>query len=132
MEAIQQKVDGQEITSDVKHGGGKIIDLMEALKASLAAGARKRRRCVGTSGFAFKEWKGPFYPDDLKDDAMLGYYAVAVSDGRDQQHVLPVAAGARAAGLGVAGAGRVHFAIKASQRITHHARLAKPGSRRTC
>ena len=30
---------------------------------------------VGTSGFAFKEWKGPFYPKDLKDDAMLGYYA---------------------------------------------------------
>ena len=30
---------------------------------------------VGTSGFAFKEWKGPFYPEDLKDDGMLGYYA---------------------------------------------------------
>ena len=30
---------------------------------------------VGTSGFAFKEWKGPFYPEDLKDDAMLGYYS---------------------------------------------------------
>ena len=25
---------------------------------------------VGTSGFSFKEWKGPFYPADLKDDAM--------------------------------------------------------------
>ena len=36
LEAIQSKVEGQEITADVKTGGeGKIIDLMEALKASL-------------------------------------------------------------------------------------------------
>lgn len=35
--AIQQKVEGQEITAEpVEEGGGKIIDLMEALKASLA------------------------------------------------------------------------------------------------
>lgn len=40
MEAIQRKVDGQEITSDAKQeGGGKILDLMEALKASLATPA---------------------------------------------------------------------------------------------
>src|SRR3954462_1263464 len=37
MEAIQRKVDGQDITADVTpDGGGKIIDLMEPLKASLA------------------------------------------------------------------------------------------------
>jgi DNA end-binding protein Ku len=36
MEAIQRKIDGQDITADVTpDGGGKIIDLMEALKASL-------------------------------------------------------------------------------------------------
>jgi len=37
METIQRKVDGQDITSDIspEAGGGKIIDLMEALKASL-------------------------------------------------------------------------------------------------
>ena len=40
LEAIQRKVDGQEITSEPSiDGGGKIIDLMEALKASLAKGA---------------------------------------------------------------------------------------------
>src|SRR6185503_18358688 len=39
METIQRKVEGQDITSDAPAdgGGGKIIDLMEALKASLAA-----------------------------------------------------------------------------------------------
>jgi len=29
----------------------------------------------GTSGFSFKEWKGPFYPEDLPADEMLGFYA---------------------------------------------------------
>src|SRR5439155_17255750 len=38
LETIQRKIDGQDITSDVApEAGGKIIDLMEALKASLAA-----------------------------------------------------------------------------------------------
>ena len=37
MEAIQRKIEGQDITADaaVPDGGGKILDLMEALKASL-------------------------------------------------------------------------------------------------
>ena len=40
MEAIQRKIDGQDITADVTpDGGGKIIDLMEALKQSLAKSA---------------------------------------------------------------------------------------------
>ena len=42
LETIQRKVDGQDITSDAPaiDGGGKIIDLMEALKASLMASQR--------------------------------------------------------------------------------------------
>lgn len=78
---------------------------------------------AGTSGYAFKEWKGTFYPDDLKDDAMLGYYAskfrtVEINNTfyrLPKEHVL------------IDWASRVPdgftFAIKASQRITHHARL---------
>ena len=43
METIQRKVDGEDIvTADIiVDGGGKVIDLMEALKASLAAGKAK-------------------------------------------------------------------------------------------
>ena len=38
METIQRKIEGQDITADVPaESGGKILDLMEALKASLAA-----------------------------------------------------------------------------------------------
>ena len=37
LEAIQRKIDGQDITADVSAGtDGKIVDLMDALKASLA------------------------------------------------------------------------------------------------
>ena len=30
---------------------------------------------TGTSGFAYKEWKGSFYPEDLADSKMLPFYA---------------------------------------------------------
>jgi uncharacterized protein YecE (DUF72 family) len=30
---------------------------------------------AGTSGFSYKEWKGSFYPEKMKNDAMLPYYA---------------------------------------------------------
>jgi uncharacterized protein YecE (DUF72 family) len=30
--------------------------------------------CVGTSGFKFADWKGPFYPEELKDKDWLSYY----------------------------------------------------------
>jgi len=78
---------------------------------------------VGTSGFAFKEWKGPFYPADLKDDGMLGHYAgryptVEINNTfyrLPKEHVLQD------------WASQVHdrftFSIKASQRITHYGRL---------
>lgn len=40
LETIQRKVEGQDITADIApESGGKIIDLMEALKASLATAA---------------------------------------------------------------------------------------------
>ena len=81
------------------------------------------RLLAGTSGYAFKEWKGSFYPGDLKNDAMLGFYAGRFSTVEinntfyrlPREHVL------------LEWAAQVPetftFAIKASQRITHHARL---------
>jgi DNA end-binding protein Ku len=42
LETIQRKVDGQDITADIApESGGKIIDLMEALKASLTKGTKE-------------------------------------------------------------------------------------------
>jgi uncharacterized protein YecE (DUF72 family) len=82
---------------------------------------------AGTSGFAFKEWKGSFYPSDLRDDAMLGYYASKFPsvEINNTFYRLPKE------GVLQAWAAQVPepftFAIKASQRITHYARL-KPES----
>jgi uncharacterized protein YecE (DUF72 family) len=78
---------------------------------------------AGTSGYSFKEWKGSFYPEDIKPDAMLGFYSTKFPSIEinntfyrlPKEHVL------------LEWASQVPesftFAIKASQRITHHTRL---------
>ena len=38
------------------------------------------RILAGTSGFAFKEWKGVFYPSDLKDAGFTDTQAETVTD----------------------------------------------------
>ncbi len=78
---------------------------------------------AGTSGYAFKEWKGNFYPADMKDDGMLGYYAgqfpaVEINNTfyrLPKEHVL--------AEWAAQVPDTFRFSIKASQRITHFARL---------
>jgi len=37
------------------------------------------RLFLGTSGFAYPEWKGDFYPSDIKPNAMLAFYAECFS-----------------------------------------------------
>jgi len=82
---------------------------------------------AGTSGFAFKEWKGPFYPAKFKDDEMLGFYAgkFPTVEINNTFYRLPKEA------VLLDWASQVPesftFAIKASQKITHFARL-KPES----
>jgi len=83
---------------------------------------------AGTSGYAFKEWKGTFYPTDIKPDGMLAFYAsnfptVEINNTfyrMPRENVLLDWAAAVPAGF--------TFSIKASQRITHHARLKTESS----
>lgn len=35
---------------------------------------------IGTSGWSYNHWKGPFYPADLRNDQMLDYYAQHFKD----------------------------------------------------
>jgi uncharacterized protein YecE (DUF72 family) len=78
---------------------------------------------AGTSGYAFKEWKGSFYPDAVKDDGMLGYYSsrFPTVEINNTFYRLPKES------VLLEWAAQVPeeftFAVKASQRITHHARL---------
>ena len=81
------------------------------------------RLLAGTSGYAFKEWKGAFYPEDLKDDAWLGYYAskFPAVEINNTFYRLPKESVLRDWAAQVPE--QFTFSIKASQRITHHARL---------
>ena len=78
---------------------------------------------VGTSGYSYKEWKGSFYPADLKADAMLSYYASKLSAVEINNTFYRMPKESMLLGW----AGQVPpgftFVLKASQKITHYGRL---------
>jgi uncharacterized protein YecE (DUF72 family) len=82
-----------------------------------------KRLLAGASGYSFKEWKGVFYPQDMKPEAMLAWYAgrLPTVEINNSFYRMPAAAvlenWARSTPEGF------RFAIKASRRITHMARL---------
>lgn len=84
----------------------------------------KPRLWAGASGYAFKEWKGSFYPGKIASEAMLAWYAQRLPSVEinntfyrlPKREVLERWAQATPDGF--------RFSIKASRRITHDARLA--------
>ena len=84
------------------------------------------RILAGTSGWSFKEWKGSFYPKDLPDDGMLGFYAgrFPAVEINNTFYRLPeektFAAWAARAPNGFL------FAVKASRFLTHMKKLTDP------
>jgi uncharacterized protein YecE (DUF72 family) len=82
---------------------------------------------TGTSGFAYKAWKGSFYPKDLPDRRMLSFYAehLPAVEINNTFYRMP-----RPSVL-AAGAEQVpesfRFVLKASRRITHMKRLKDVG-----
>jgi uncharacterized protein YecE (DUF72 family) len=82
-----------------------------------------RKLLAGASGYSFKEWKGPFYPEAMKPDGMLAFYAerLPTVEINNTFYQMPKAAvlenWARSTPEGF------RFAIKASRRITHMSRL---------
>jgi uncharacterized protein YecE (DUF72 family) len=78
---------------------------------------------AGTSGFSYKEWKGPFYPEKLPAKDMLGYYAERLSTVEINNTFYRMPKRDMLKGW----AGKVPddfvFVLKASRKITHHARL---------
>ncbi|HEV8255649.1 MAG TPA: DUF72 domain-containing protein [Casimicrobiaceae bacterium] len=81
------------------------------------------RLLAGASGYSFKGWKGTFYPEKIKPEDMLAFYAghlptVEINNTFYQMPkiaVLETWAGSTPESF--------RFAIKASRRITHMARL---------
>jgi len=81
------------------------------------------RLLAGASGYSFKEWKGSFYPESIKPEGMLAFYAARLPTVEinntfyrmPRTEVLENWARSTPEGF--------RFAIKASRRITHMARL---------
>src|SRR3954469_23916230 len=81
------------------------------------------RLIAGASGYSYKEWQGTFYPEKIKTDAMLAFYAgrLPTVEVNNTFYQMPKPAVLQT----WSGATPEHFrfAIKASRRITHEARL---------
>ncbi len=82
---------------------------------------------TGTSGYSYKEWKGPFYPEKISPKEMLAYYAERLGSVEinntfyrmPKREVLESWAEQVPEGF--------RFAVKASRRITHLKRLKEVG-----
>ena len=78
---------------------------------------------VGTSGYSFPEWKGSFYPKSLPAAEMLPYYAARFPTVEINNTFYRLPKESVVVDWAAAVPDTFTFSIKASQRITHHARL---------
>jgi uncharacterized protein YecE (DUF72 family) len=81
------------------------------------------RLWAGASGYSYKEWKGSFYPEKIKPDAMLGYYAQQLPTVEINNTFYQMPKPSVLEHWAEATPEHFRFAIKASRRITHDARL---------
>jgi uncharacterized protein YecE (DUF72 family) len=82
---------------------------------------------VGTSGYAYKPWKGPFYPAGLPDAGMLCYYGERFGAVEINNSFYRMPKSAVLEGWAAEVPPDFRFVLKASQRITHFQRLKEAG-----
>lgn len=78
---------------------------------------------AGASGYSYKEWKSHFYPEDIKPDAMLAYYAERLPTVEINNTFYRMPKKDVLENWARSTPKDFRFAIKASRRITHMARL---------
>ena len=81
------------------------------------------RILAGTSGFAYKEWKGVFYPPEVKNDGMLAYYASRLPAVEINNTFYRMPKAAMLAQWASEVPESFRFVLKTPQRITHFKRL---------
>jgi uncharacterized protein YecE (DUF72 family) len=81
------------------------------------------RLLAGASGYAFKEWKGSFYPEKIKPEEMLAFYAAQLPSVEINNSFYAMPRPTVLAHWAEVTPESFRFAIKASKRITHDARL---------
>ena len=77
----------------------------------------------GASGYSFKEWKGVFYPQDIKAEDLLAYYAARLPTVEINNTFYRMPKASVLEHWAAAVPEDFRFSIKASQRITHMSRL---------
>jgi len=82
------------------------------------------RVLVGTSGFSYKEWKGSFYPEELKGADMLRFYAERFPTVEINNTFYRMPKKDLLARWAEEVPPDFVFVLKASRRITHEKRLA--------
>ena len=111
-------------------GGSGVAPKLRLAEYSLSlalAMQDSKRLAAGASGYSFKEWKGSFYPQTLKPEAMLAWYAERLPTVEINNTFYQMPKVAVLENWAKATPEAFRFAIKASRRITHIARL-KPES----
>jgi uncharacterized protein YecE (DUF72 family) len=83
----------------------------------------RRKLHAGASGYSFKEWKGPFYPEKCKPEEMLPFYAARLPTVEINNTFYRMPAVSMLENWVNTTPDDFRFAIKASRRITHMARL---------
>jgi len=78
---------------------------------------------VGTSGYSYKEWKGPFYPEKMKPADMLAFYGERLSSVEINNTFYRLPKKSVLENWAAQVPETFRFAIKASRRITHFKRL---------
>ena len=81
------------------------------------------RLLAGGSGYSYKEWKGNFYPEKIKPEAMLAWYSARLPTVEINNTFYRMPKATVIENWAKATPEDFRFAIKASRRITHLARL---------
>ena len=81
------------------------------------------RLMAGASGYSFKEWKGTFYPADMRPEGMLAFYGERLPTVEINNTFYQMPKASVLENWSRCTPESFRFAIKASRRITHLSRL---------
>jgi len=120
------KSSGPRRSSSVAGAGSGVAEKLRLAEYSPSfsfAMTHSKRLLAGASGYSFKEWKGIFYPKDMKPEGMLAFYAAQLPTVEINNTFYRMPAPGMLENWARTTPEDFRFAIKASRRITHIARL---------
>ena len=74
---------------------------------------------IGTSGYSYQDWKGPVYPEDIKDTDMLPFYSQLFNTTEINYTYYRMPAARTLAAMASKVPDNFVFTIKASKELTH-------------